>query len=379
LVDDSIARMRAFLTSNKDELKHWTSFAIDIAKIFAVLAGPMGLYILISYLQSVRAPLPISDFSTIQTLIIIAAAYAFLIVVVMGIIYLPVFLCQPSRKTRMHIRIKTFNYSLRNRSWIEHLGSQPFLFQGSALVLIPTYSILWMSRASIGVSLLWLGGMLFLGAAASVAMFLGQGITPDRARHFRTKLALRVFTGSIVRGGWCIAWLRVMAMFNLAFPVVKDNQASSVGRIALWSMFMIVTLFAYFGLTSVRARVERVPILIFAGLFVALALYPTYFSRKTLHFLGIGGGIPIEILLRTMEPSGTSFIARSVRGCLILNAGSRIIFQPLDVPTSDACGRELPLQELGYDTMYKGIEVLSGSDIIKLSGFLSFRVPGQKN
>jgi len=59
VIDDGIARMRAFLIKNRDELKSWMSFSLDVAKMFAILAGPIGLGILISYLHSVNAPLPI--------------------------------------------------------------------------------------------------------------------------------------------------------------------------------------------------------------------------------------------------------------------------------------------------------------------------------
>ncbi len=80
-----------------------------------------------------------------------------------------------------------------------------------------------------------------------------------------------------------------------------------------------------------------------------------------------------------MDPEGTNVIARLVHGCLILNAGSRVLIQPMDALTTDACSRELPTNESSYAIMYKGVEVLSGSDIIKLSGFTSERMAGQRN
>ena len=371
--------MRFVLTTNKDEVKHWTSLSIDVAKVFGILAGPVGLYILIAYLQSVRAPLPISDFSTTQTLLIISAVYSFIISILVIFVYSPIFICPASRKSRRHIRVRALDYSLRGRRWTEHLGSQPFLFQGSALIAIPTYSVLWMSRASIDTFLLWLGIMSLVGGAISVAVFYRWGIVPHRVRRFRIKLGLRVFVGSVVRGGWCIAWLRIMALLFLAFPFVKGHQESSIGRIATWSVFLVCTTPMYLTLTSVKVRFERFPIIFIAAIIVALAWYPSFFSKRTLHFLGLGGGIPIEVLLRTMDPEETRVIARLVHGCLILNAGSRVIIQPMVAPTTDTCSREPSLDDLSYATMYKGVEVFSGSDIIKLSGATSQGVAGQRN
>lgn len=369
MFDDSIIRVRRFFVQNRENLKHWMASAIDAGKLSVLIAGPVGLYILVAYLQSVRAPLPISDFSTIQTLLIIAATYILVVGFIFAVVYFPVFTCLVPRKWRIHIRVKIPSYNFCKRDWIEQLGNQPFLFHGSSTLLIPTYSVLWISRASDVTSYLWLSFALIVGAISSVIIFYTEAIISNRTQKFRTKLAFRVFTGSLMRGGWCIAWLHIIARLNLAFPIIRDFQASSPGRIATWTFFLCITFFMYFGLTSIKVRPERILIVILFGLMGALAYYPSFFSQRTLHLLGIGGGIPVKVLVKTMDPEGTNVIARSINGCLILNTGSRIILQILETPTVNICSQLSSQNEARYAAMYKEITVLSGSDVIRISGY----------
>lgn len=279
MIDDGIARMRAFLIKNRDELKSWMSFSLDVAKMFAILAKPIGLGILISYLHNVNTPLPISDFATAQTLIIMAAVYSFIAIFLATFIFSPILMCSISRRLRRHIRVRAFDYSLKGRALIERLGSQPFLFQGSALMAMPTYSILWMSRASTDLSMLWLGIMLLVGGAISREIFLRKGIVLPKAQRFRTTLGRRVFADSVWRGGWCIAWIKVMASLYFAFPFVQHSQGSSVDRIATWSIFLIFTTGLYLTLTSVEARFERFPFVILSLVFIGLVVDPIFLVK----------------------------------------------------------------------------------------------------
>lgn len=236
-----------------------------------------------------------------------------------------------------------------------------------------------MSSASSQVSFVLLSVSSLVGGMISVVVFRVWGIVPScrfvpglsDVQRFKKKLSRQVFFDSLIRSIWCVVWLIGMARINLAFPLIRDNQEVLLGRIVTWSVFLLFMIVTYLALTSIRARFERLPILMTAGLCMALAWYPSFFSKRTLHVLGIGGGILIEILLRTMNPQEVNVVARLVHGCLILNAGSRVIIQPMNAPTADACSRELPSGEVSYANMYIGIEVFSSSDIIKLSGFTS--------
>lgn len=326
---------------------------------------------LISYLQSVRAPLPISDFSAVQVLIIVAGTYTFFLTILLLAIYFPVLVCRPSeslyRDVRLRVAILMYNYKSLLKSEINQFA----LFHGSALIVIPTYGMLWISRASDETSFVWLLVMSLFGAVLGVITFCISDNKLPRVHKARIKIGLRVFSGAIVRGGWCAAWLRIMALLALALPIVRDNQGNSSARVVVCLFFIIITMSMYLGLTRVKARVERLPIVIFAGLFVALGSYPGALGKRTLHILGIGGGIPIKILLKTMKPESKDIIAQTVQGCLILNVGSRLILQPLDAPSEETCSLEYPLNEIGYRNIYKGVEVISSVDVIRVSRFIN--------
>jgi hypothetical protein len=68
-----------------------------------------------------------------------------------------------------------------------------------------------------------------------------------------------------------------------------------------------------------------------------------------------------------MMPGGKDIIAQTMDVCMILNAGSHIIIKVVDHPTLASC-QKTPPSPVKTNGIPKGIEIISGSDVIKLEG-----------
>ena len=50
-----------------------------------------------------------------------------------------------------------------------------------------------------------------------------------------------------------------------------------------------------------------------------------FMGGAALRFVGIGGGLPIIMLIKTMEPGAGQIVAKEVKGCLILPTGDSVL------------------------------------------------------
>ena len=122
-------------------------------------------------------------------------------------------------------------------------------------------------------------------------------------------------------------------------------------------------------LVSVKARIERIPLVLFFFISVAVVFDPSFAGRTVVRMLGIGGGIPVKFLVRTMHVGSSSVIAEERSGCLILNAGGRLIVQTLSKPDSERCaGKPQTLAPSHVDAL-EGIFVYSTADIIDMTRY----------
>jgi hypothetical protein len=97
----------------------------------------------------------------------------------------------------------------------------------------------------------------------------------------------------------------------------------------------------------------------------------SYSGEKALQFFGIGGGIPVSILKKTMTPGGKDVVAQTIDGCIILNAGSHVIIGVLKHPTLTTCQLEFSPSRVHHGEMVKDIEIISGSDVISIGAPMS--------
>jgi hypothetical protein len=138
---------------------------------------------------------------------------------------------------------------------------------------------------------------------------------------------------------------------------------------AIWLIASTISIYWVFFVGSTSTGVIPYRILIAVVIFASslIMFNASYSGRKALQILRIGGGIPVSIISKTMMPDGKDVIAHTIDGCMILNAGSHIIIQVVNRPTLATC-QELPPPPVKNGEILKGIEIISGSDVIKLEG-----------
>ena len=131
----------------------------------------------------------------------------------------------------------------------------------------------------------------------------------------------------------------------------------------------------YFLFTHKRIIVARLLILLpFATLLFAIYA-PSYFGGLSLRILGIGGGIPISLITKTMPPGSKDMIASVKRGCLVLKTATEIVVKPDDKPTPEKCHLQLfpssDDESQSRPTVFNQVEVYPFSQIIQIDRLLS--------
>jgi hypothetical protein len=138
----------------------------------------------------------------------------------------------------------------------------------------------------------------------------------------------------------------------------------------LWAtVFTAIYLHVIFFLSSkvIGGNTYGALAVIMSFAFFIILVFPSDSGRMALRFLRIGGGLPVSILSKTMIPGGKDIIAQTMDGCMILNAGSHIIIKVIDHPTLASCQEASP-SPVKNGEIPKGIEIILGSDVIKLEG-----------
>ena len=373
MIEAGLRNMRSALMENKDDVRAWASLLLDGAKVGTIGGASLGLLMLLAYLHSVGAPLPLVDASASFTLLVIVAVYAFIMSVLVFALLLPAALCFVSQKFRLITRSRKLEHGLPIPRALRNSGSQYALFQSTAISVIASFSVGIAANLSYPEFLFLILASFPIGIALTIWGFYKRTLVARRSlrANLRSKLALLVGAYSVAHGVICVFWC-VFLITTLA-AVLPTSEASflsgqsNASRLGIGLLFAIVAISLFCVLTSVRIRPERIPFGL-AFVVIALALLnPAYSGRQVLRFLGIGGGIPVVLLTKTMDPDGTSVFARKLDGCLIVNVGSRIVFQPLSNPNWKGCNA----QETGNSApqpMLASTVVLSQSDILSISG-----------
>jgi|SRR5690242_3227993 len=93
------------------------------------------------------------------------------------------------------------------------------------------------------------------------------------------------------------------------------------------------------------------------------------FSVDEARFLGVGRGIPVSLLVSTLEPGGTQVSSRIVHGCLGLSLGNDVLFQPAIQPSE--CRLKPATLERDKVIAYHRISRLALSDVLSISEFVA--------
>jgi len=189
----------------KERLESYNSLlnaALSLTKLCGVLGIPVGLLLVLAYVHRVHSPLPVLDPSSAATLLIVAAVYGFLIIVLAVAIMFPAFSSLRNSKTYKTTQyLVGWKFSRQVTSVITYV-----IFHAGAILLIPLLfgglSALaeWNAQFSPWMMLPILFLPLGVCPAISVAVFLvvigGVSRPADRAKRKRVALTFKVWGAS---------------------------------------------------------------------------------------------------------------------------------------------------------------------------------------
>jgi hypothetical protein len=353
-----------FLNTNlldRDTISRLSDSVTTSLKIGVPAAYALGLYVISVYLINSGAPLVISDFSTTLWFVSLAALIAvFAFLLTAAFFYPPAFIFPPSPKLVKYTNIKPFNSTLTLKEFIIQwlmINGVPF----ATLFAATLSSITNVSMTLLGTLVTLVG---ILGSIVLVIFLIRQYSALYRRCSFRPRLALcaRVLISSVWKAFWAAWWAAVLFIMMSKFVTL-------LAPATLWLIAFIIYLYVTYFLSSrviggIRYRVLW-PTMFFA--FILIMFNPNYSGRKALQVLRIGGGIPVEILHKTMIPGGKDVVAQTIKGCMIINGGSHIIITVQNNPTLAICQAGPSSNQVHVGEMLKGMEIIAGSDVINIT------------
>jgi hypothetical protein len=384
-----LERKGEFFNANSETLngyKTWVSLLIDVPKITVIFSTPIGLLLIGAYLLSERAPLPVADASTATSLIFVVAVYTFAASLIFLAAFAPVVTCYVPLKERRRVLSERIRGTMRSKSWRKKIGSQYLIFQSGPYGVIGAFLIMviWdpphaATSTAIFLSLIFIGSMC--GSVYSAVRYLRVSSlnvrgTASRAKLFRHAVARRVFFGGLLRAAMTFLW--VLGLFLVISSIFANNMKEVAPSYLKYMFvgFLVIAFVVHFFLTSIHVLIKRIPL---SFLFMAVAFclyYPAYIGAKTLRLMGIGGGIPVLLHIRSGSPVLQAAEQREVAGCLILNIGSQIIIRPTLAPPPVQCDHANTLvpqaranSEGSARPMYSGISLIPSTQVVLIQGY----------
>ena len=335
---------KQWLMTHRKVFKRWLPLTLSAATLVGLAGSAIGLLQIIAYLISVGAPFPLADASATFVLLITAAISCFGVVMIGGMILLPGWLFSVSPRLRRQLRCRPLRWDLPKRKRLEALGNQYLLFQSAPIALICTRA--GGSAAKLPSDIFWIfvGVALILALSASTVTFYTNKYFVQRVKpHFgrrigrvRLVLVLKLLGGMVARTVVTFLWFALIMQLVSLFPEIHRFEAAPLGGAAVYLGAGVLMGSTYCALTSVIARIERIPAIMLFWTVVFSLWWPAFAGRTALRIIGIGGGIPTEIIVKTMSVGSTSFVAEKRIGCLILNAGGQVIMRRNTHPTVES-------------------------------------------
>ena len=152
--------------------------------------------------------------------------------------------------------------------------------------------------------------------------------------RFRNIAQRTIIIGGIVRAFIAVVW--VTAIYGL----ISRNEvftSSTIGTAYIEVFYLSTMLVIYFLFTHVNVIATRIPFAMLLLAFLFAIYFPSYSGGLALRVLGMGGGIPISIVVKTMLPGSKDIVAVVKPGCLILKSAFEVIVKSDDNPTLGTC------------------------------------------
>jgi hypothetical protein len=161
-------------------------------------------------------------------------------------------------------------------------------------------------------------------------------------------------------------------LLTLTTVIVLDRRLSTLSNSHLYVFVLPLLCFLFFvGLhyiLSANSTFWKIGILYGMCWVVSAVFWPgiPFLGGSVLQFMGIGGGPPVTMLVKTMEPGTTQIVAKEPKGCLILATGDAVLFSRAD--HTEKCGARPAFMNTQISSEpHEMVERYALSDVLKLS------------
>jgi hypothetical protein len=348
------------LTALEAGTKRCASLCKDMAAIVVPLSAILGTGLLLAYLRSSSAPFPPLDSSYVGFLLVFTLVFIPLLAVVSVILPLT-----GAVKMVASSRVKSLlpalfpastSEAVRLRDYTKSYITFFFPFLGY-MVLTGLY--LTGETGPIDYGLLFVATSLFCTASSTLAF----------RRRTRTLCYLLSFA----------AWSFLASFAAFAFLFFSIHLFTETSRnyvLGLNGYQLFVATFASVALLILlhwlmnMAHVSAKRVLAATAILATFAMvaFPgaPFLGGVTLRLLGVGGNLPISLVVRSIEPNQIEAKAKEVTGCLILQTGQQVILRPAH--TAGACRLQASLLgEVATARPHSGVTVYSTEDVLSIS------------
>ena len=383
----------------------WFVALFQAAFIVFVLAGSVFVW---AYLRSVGAPLPAADLPAMTSLFLsVTLIYGVLAALVAGFFLVPAIVNKFSPTAYDNVRPVGFTYT----RWIAFAKKLMFFdatyylaligfsveitesradgqFRNSAVaigIFLGILLTLFYSResskqtGSVGPAVVVMGALLdvFL-TLCHVRESRGQAIIAKFHRHLEwLRSWIKIATQSVLHALFGLLWSITVFLVARRVILVWAAPSHDLKRTSVFAVLLVIAIL-YAALKFVSDPVK--PFSATMILVVPMAVWsPSSVGAMTLRMVGVGGGIPVSILLAPL-PGAKPDVEMLETRCLILNSGSQVIFRPRMQPASVSCDDSrapflatFPAKSSPIPGIFSSIDIVPAARVLEIVPVMSAR------
>jgi len=332
-----------------------------LVKIGAVFSLTVGAILLVGYLNSVGAPLPPMDTSFGTFFALLTCVFVWFALVVGSLILIPALAILFGRVEPHNIFSELYSNSPFTRSYTRAYVS----YFRSFLLMVVAFYFCFLIRVQYPHARAVLGCIPLAGGIGLFWLFSSVRRKCPKGR-----------AGWIV---WdAVLWPTLMSFIWFTFLVLiagtildRTLPGSSVSLAEAVLLGCFVFLVGLHYIISARSKPSEIGIYYMIVWIVILVVYPgiPFLGGLALRFLGIGGGVPVRMLVKTEELGTAQTIAKDVKGCLILATGSVVLISPVDHREECHLKASFGVGVQASPGRYDTVERYALSDVLKFSRF----------
>lgn len=340
----------------------------QLAKIGLVVSAIVGTALLTAYLHSVGAPFPSPDASIGAFLTLLTSVFVLFSIVAGTWILLPAL----TKVTAAADARKTYPELYSGKPFTRSFIAAYIRYFGAFLSMVVASFVSVLLRTLLP----HVGNFEIMTAILVVVGFLAglAWLFASVRRSYSKEQAWTTLFGAVSPTCLSFVWVCLPALTAAEVVGQKIPHLNNPSMLVVALLCFSLSVFFHF-IISASQRVEHIVGLFILFLLLITMLYPglPYLGGAGLRFLGIGGGAPVSILIKTMEPGSAQVAAKEVNGCLIFALGSDVLIAPME--HREEC-KVIPKIGCLWDRRtapqpYDRLERYARSDVLKFSKFVS--------